>query len=239
MKKVICMLIALVFLLCGCFSENSVVSGNVVFTKNECENLVSSSGVEYAHLANESGLYYFGELEFVGSVQGEEAHSQHLGLTYRTGMFAIKNDENRRVLIRYAPDNEWYSIYRQASLPAMNFSVDNCIRLEFVIGTGCADKIHTTCGDGITDLSEIAAFLTEVRMQKSPDEAGLYDLVRETYGALEKCYEYGVIYGFFPEEPTLAVRMPVTTYNHLAYSVTIGTQSFVLPEEWLQKLQNN
>lgn len=238
MKKVICMLTALVFLLCGCSSENPATP-NAVFTQNERGNLVSSSGTEYVQLANEGGLYYFGELEFVGSVQGEEAHSQHLGLTYRTGMFAIKNDGNRRVMIRYAPDNEWYSIYRKISLPAMDFSLENCIRLEFIAGTDIADEVHTTCGDGITDLSEIAAFQAEVRAQKSPDEAGVYDLVRETYGALERCYEYGAIYGFFPDEPNLAVRMSVMTYNHLAYSVAIGDQQFILPESWLQRLQNN
>lgn len=238
MKKVVCIILALIFLLCGCDSGESA-DENAAFTKNEHGNLVSSTGIEYTHLANEGGLYYFGELEFVGSVQGEEAHSQHLGLTYRTGVFAIKNDENRRVMIRYAPENEWYSIYRQTSLPVMDFSVEHCIRLEFIAGSDLADESHTTCGDGITDASEIAAFLAEVRAQKSPEEAGVYDLVRETYGALEHCYEYGAIYGFFSDEPNLVIRMPVMTYNHLAYSITIGTQRFMLPDEWLRKLQNN
>lgn len=235
-KKILCVIMALAFLLCGCTPEKPA-GESAQFAKNEQGNLVSADGTEYVHLVNEGTLYYLGTPEYVGSVQGEESPSQHLGLRYRTGLFAI--DDSRRVLIRCAPDNEWCAIYRQASLPDMDFSVDNCVRLEWITGTDLADVQHTVCGDGITDASEIAAFLAEVRMQKSPEEAGLYDMVREAYGALEQCYEYGAIYGFFSGEPNLAVRMPVMTYNHLAYSVTIGGQSFVLPDEWLQKLQNN
>ena len=239
MKKFFCLLTALFLLLCGC-SQNDPAEKNFGYRKNESGNIVSNDGVEYSLLANEGILYYFGDLEFSGSIQGEEKSSQHLGMPYQTGMFAIKNAKNDNILIRHAPDNEWFSVYRKASLPAFDYSVDNCIRLEFVSGTGnrSEDAVHTTCGNGITDQSEIAAFLSEVRSQKSPREAGLYDLIQKPDGMLENCYIYGVIYGFFEEEPNLVVLMAVSSYNDLAYSVSIEGKEYVLPTQWLEKLQN-
>lgn len=219
------------------FKENE--SGNdYVFTINENGNLVSDSGVEYAHLANEGILYYLGELEFLGSIKGEEKTSQHMGISYQTGMFAIKNDKSRNVLIRRAPNNEWFSIYRKTSLPEFDFSADNCIRFELVVGTGNTQKdaAHTTCGEGISDQAVITAFLSEIRTQKSPREAGLYDMIKQPNGMLENCYRYGSVYGFYEEEPNIVIRMPVNSFNDLAYSVAIEEKEYVLPEEWLQKL---
>ena len=233
MKKVLCLVFVLVILLCGCSQDN-------VFTKKENGNIVSDLEVEYTHLANEGVLYYLGDLEFVGSIQGEEKTSQHLGVSYQTGMFAIKDADNDNILIRRAPDNEWCSIYRKASLPSFDFAVDNCIRFEFVSGIGNtkSDVTHTTCDDGIVEASEIAEFLSDVRSQKDPREAGLYDLIKKPDGMLENCYVYGVVYGFFGEEPNLAVRMDITSYNDLAYSISIDGKEYVLPAEWLQKLEN-
>ena len=125
-------------------------------------------------------------------------------------------------------------------MSAFEFSVDNCIRLEFVKGTGDIQKdaVHTTCGEGITDKAEITKFLSEIRMQQSAREAGLYDSVKKPDGMLENCYVYGIIYGFFAEEPNLASRMEITSFNDLAYSVAIDDKENVLPAEWLQKLEN-
>lgn len=247
MKRILCLFLVFLILLCGCSctsqsdqSHTGTPSNDNAFTSDENGNIISSSGVEYTLLANEGILYYLGDLEFVGSIQGEAKNSQHLGLSYKTGMFAIKDADNDNILIRHAPDNEWFSIYRNASLPSSDFSVDNCIRLEFVSGIGNIneDAIHTTCGNGITDLSEVAAFLSEIRMQEDPREAGLYDLVKKPDGMLENCYIYGVIYGFFEEEPNLAVRMDVTSFNDLAYSISIDGKEYVLPTQWLQKLES-
>ncbi|MBQ8395763.1 MAG: hypothetical protein IJX54_02055, partial [Oscillospiraceae bacterium] len=58
-------------------------------------------------------------------------------------------------------------------------------------------------------------------------------------GLLENCYGYGVVYGFFEEEPNLAVRLYVTSYNDLAYSIDFGFEEYVLPEEWLERLKSN
>jgi len=233
MKKVIILLSSLVILLCGCVQSNRT-GENAVFTKIENENLISPSGVEYAHLANEGILYYLGELEFVGSIQSEERPLQ-------AGMFAIKNSDNDNILIRRVPDNEWFSIYRKASFPKFDFSADNCIRLEFVSGTGDIreDSIHTTCKGGICDESEITEFLSEVRAQENPHDARLYDLIKKPNGMLENCYVYGVVYGFFEEEPNLAIRMNITSYNDLSYSISIGENEYVLPENLLSKLLNS
>ena len=236
MKKTLCFIFGsiLLFVLCGCSKEE-------VFTRNENGNLISTSNVEYSHLANEGFLYYFGELEFVGGVKGEEKYSQHLGFSYQTGMFAIKGAVNDNILIRRSPNNEWASIYRKASLPEFDFSVDNCIGLEYLEGkeNNERDIAHSYCGDGITDKKVISAFLSEVRAQPTPEEAGLYDLVRKENGMLENCYINSSVYAFFAEEPNLAVMMEITSYNDLAYSITIEGKEYVLPEEWFLKLKNS
>lgn len=236
-KKSLCAVlsISMLFVISGCAETDDV------FTRNSDGNLISNSGVEYEHLANEGTLYYLGDLEFQGSIKGEKKISEHLGYPYKTGLFSIKNDETNNVLIRRVPDNEWCSIYRKTSLPSFDFSVDNCIRLELVSGSGNiqSDAIHTTCGDGIVDTSEIAEFLSDVRSQKDPHEAGLYDLITKPDGNLENCYVYAVIYGFFEDEPNLAICMRITSYNDLAYSISIEDKEYVLPEKWIGRLQNN
>ena len=239
MKRILAITL-LFFLLCGC-TQSDQEQENSVFTKTENGNLISAAGVEYSHLANEGVLYYLGELEFVGSIQEEEQTSQHLGLSYQTGMYAIKNSPNDNIFIRYAPNNEWFSIYRKSDLPVSDFSVDNCIRLEFVPGIGNQEKasIHVNCNGGIVDKSKITEFFANIRSQKSPREAGLYDFIKQPNGMLENCYVYGVVYGFFKDEPNLAIRMEITSYNDLAYTISIGESEYVLPELWLEELQNS
>ena len=237
MKKTVCLLIALILLLCGC-SKTIRSDVETVFTKTENGNLISASGIEYAFLANEDTLYYLGNLEFAGSVYGEENTSTHLGVPYQTGMFAIDGAGTDNILIRYFPDDEWFAVYRKTSLSDFKISTDNCIRFEFIPGMGLPDEsaIHISCGNGITDPFEISTFLSEIRMQQDPREAGLYDLIEKPDGTLENCYLYGVIYGFFEEEPNLALRMEVTSYNDMAYSINMDDNEYVLPPEWLQKL---
>lgn len=248
MKKVLCLIIAALMLLGGCSQKNQSdrsyentplkkdsPSNEYTFTKNKEGNLVSNSGVEYSFLTLEGILYYFGELEFVGSIQGEEKEAEYWGVPYQTGMFKIKNADNDNILIRRSADSEWDAIYRKTSLPDFDFSVDNCIRLEFLP----EDAIHTNHTSGITDQDEIGKFLFEIRNQKDPDEAGLYDLVRQSDGTLENCYTCGAVFGFFAEEPDLVVQMSVTSFNDLAYSISIEEKEYVLPTEWIQKLEIN
>lgn len=234
MSKLLCLLTISLILLSGCGHDDS-------FTLTDNGKLISDSGTEYILLANEGILYYLGNLEFQGSVKGEEKTSQHLGYSYQTGLFSIINDETDNILIRHSPDNEWFSIYRKASLTPFDFSVDNCIRLELVSGIGNLenDSIHVCCGDGINSKTEIAEFLSDVRAQKDPREAGLYDLITKPDGMLENCYTYAVIYGFFSDEPNLVIRMDITSYNDLAYSISIEGKEYVLPTTWIHRLQNN
>ena len=236
-KKSLCAVLSISILL----AFSACTGTDNVFTRTEDGILISASGTEYAHLANEGILYYLGDLVFQGRVKGEAKTSQHLGFLYQTGLFSIKNAETDNILVRRTPNNEWFSIYRKTSLPPFDFSADNCTRLELVLGIGNIknDGIHTTCGDGISNRSVITEFLSDVRSQTDPREAGLYDLIKKTDGMLENCYIYAVIYGFFEDEPNLAIRMDITSYNDLAYSVCIEGKEYVLPETWIQRFQNN
>lgn len=236
-KKSFCAVlsVSVLFAFCAC-SE-----ANYAFIQTENGNLLSVSGTEYGYLAGEDDLYYLGELVFQGGVKGEEETSMHLVYSYQTGLFSIKDDEVNNVLIRQSPDSEWFSIYRKTSLPVFDFSADNCIRLELVEGVGPSDiyGIHTTCGDGITNKSEIAEFLADVGSQQDPDEAGLYDLITGPDGRFENCRIFAMVLGFFEDEPNLAIRMPITSYNDLAYSISIEEKEYVLPAAWLERLQNS
>lgn len=256
MKRVICLLVASVLLLCGCTpgaqpgrtpptnpSEETAppVSPelNTVFTWNENGNLVSAAGVEYTFLSTEESgeLTCLGDIEFIGHIQGEPETSTHLTLSYQTGMYSVKSTDN--ILIRYAPNNEWYSIYRKASLPEYDFSLENCDRIELThIPEFSVDHSqHITCGGGITNKDEIQHFISEIKSQPSPEDAGLYALVMQPDDSFENCYYYAFIYGYFDCEPNLVYCMRVLSYNDQAYSVMLENVAYVLPTSWVQRLQ--
>ncbi len=233
LRQILCMALSITIL----FAFSACANLNAVFkeTKDGVINTVSET--EYEFLAMEGTLFYFGELKFRGSVKGEDKILHHLSSLHRTGLYSIKNDDDHNILIRIYPDSEWFGIYRKASLPEFDFSIDNCVRLELIGGSFNDDIIHTTCGEGITDKAEIAEFLSDVRSQVA-DEDELFDLITKPNGMLENCYSNCAIYGFFEEEPNLAIRMQITSYNDLVYSISIGQEEYVLPEEWLERLQN-
>lgn len=243
MKKTFCLITALFLLFCGCSRNQPAnqVQTEGEFIKLENGKLLSPSGEEYGWVAPEGYLVPLGETVFQAGVKGEVKTSSHLGVPYQTGLFSIHNDDTYNILIRHEPNNEFCSIYRKTSLPPVDFSVDNCIRLELVLGGGypADNSVHKSCGGGISDQTDIAAFLSDVRLQKDPREAGLYDLIRKPDGSLENCHLYGAVYGFFEEEPNLAIRMDIDSYNDLAYSISIDGRSYVLPEAWLQQLQDS
>ena len=194
MKKLTCLLVLVAMLFCGCSQWIKEP-----FEYDKSNHTVNVEGEKYAFLANEAILYYLGELELVGRVQGDEADFTHLGMLIKPGMYRMKDSQTDNVLVRYAPNNEFFALYRKASLPKLDFSLDNCSRIEIVEGHRDLEKdaVHKTCRKGIADKSEIAAFLTDVKAQKSPEEAGLYELVKQPNGLLENCYVSHVIYGFF------------------------------------------
>ena len=256
MKKIISLLVASVLLLCGCAPNaqpaESLPSNqptetkppvypelNTTFSWNEAGNLVSASGNEYVYLSNEETgtLRYIGVPQFAGPIEGEEATGKHLFSTYQTGMRSFKESDS--ILMRRAPNDEWYSLYRKASLPEYDFSLENCDRIEFapIPEIPVNHTQHITCGGGITDKDEIKLFISELKSQPTPDEAGLYDLVRQPDGAFENCYLCAFIYGYFENEPNLVQCMWVKSYNDQAYSVMLGNDEYVLPTQWVQWLQ--
>lgn len=237
MRKIISLLIVLVFVL----SLFSCGLEEYEFVENENGDLVRKDGEVYEFLAFEgtSRLSYVGSLEFVGSVKGEKKTSQHLLSTYQTGLFSIKESGSDNILIRKEPDNEWYSIYRNKSLPEVDFTVDNCDRLEFVRAIYFFDEQsaeHMSCGEGITDPEEIKTFLANIRAQQDAESAKLRDLVKQPDGRYEKCARYASILGYFDDEPYLVYQMAITSYNDLAFSIGLDKTDYVFPEEWFEKL---
>ena len=233
MKRIICLLFALLILASGCGQKQ--VNAPTVFTETENGNIISQAGVEYTFLASEGDLRHLGDLVFLGSIVGEDASFEHMGLTIQTGMYAIDGVKDRNILIRKIPNNEWYAIYIKASMPVFDCSLDNCIRLEYVQETQVhsMDPVHATCKKGLTNKYVIATFIADIQSQKTAKEAGLYALTQG--GAVSS----SAIYGFFAEEPNLAIYMPVWSYDDLAYSVSIGNTNYVLPETWIPLLQGH
>lgn len=238
LKSCLCLLL----LTSTLFTFFACTSKDPLFERAENENFIAPDGTEYTFLAGEwEGYYFSGETVFQGRVKGESKTLDHLDLDLPTGFFAAKGDEDKDVLLRRSPNNEWCSIYRKASLPAFDISADNCARLELVLGNNAdtygQKEAHAACGEGVTDRAEIAEILSEIRAQKSPKDAGLYELIRKPDGFLENCYVCGVVFGFFEEEPGVVLIMQVTSFNDLAYSITVDGKEYVLPEKVLQKLQ--
>ena len=219
-------------------SSQAAAESSARFVEREDGTLIAPDGTEYVFLASEGILYHLGELEFVAYVEGEATENHHLGGSIQTGMFSIKDDPTDHLLIRELPNSEWRAIYRKASLPPFDFSLENCCRLEFVSYAELCDGRgkHVSCGCGITDPAEISAFLSTVRSQKRAKEAGLHNLVAQPDGTFHNCYISGAVCAFFEEEPYLAVLMSVTSYNDLAYSIRVARVDRVLPEDWFLRL---
>ena len=240
--RIACALITILLLLTGCSLQDSGL-GKSSFTIREDGTLVSPSGEEYVCIGREPLLTNVGELVFESRVRGEKKYSNRgFGIRYQNGLFAVGTGGNDSILIRREPESEWRSFYRKASLPEFDFSADGCSRIELVKETWPDDNTagaHRDCGGGISDKDRISEFLADIRSQKDPKAAGVYELCRRADGLLENCYAYGYIYGFFESESGLAYVMPVTSYNDLAYSVWIGNAWFVLPEAWMKVLTDS
>lgn len=208
------------------------------FKYSEDGEIVSPDNEKYEFLGVETVICAFGEEKMLGRVEGEIESFRHLLMEIYPGMYSCENDPEHRTLVRVVPNNEFSCYYRKSSLPELDISPENCIRFELI--KGFPEVEHMTCGDGITDIERCKEFIADVKSQKSSEEADLYQYVRKPDGTFENCYQLGRVYGFFKDEPNLAVPLTVTSYDDKAYSISFGDmedyREYVLPEKWLSEL---
>ena len=256
MIRIVCLFTALVIFFCGCTQKpkNDNITDTTkediqttspktdndntpthTFTENENGNIVSDTGVEYIHLANETDLYFFGTLEFQGHIDDEIKEFTHLDMEIKTGMYSIAGSETDDILIRYFPNNEWFSIYRKSSLPTFDISLNGCDRFEYIDYHEYRNNENSTSSFVISSQNEITDFLTTIRSQSNPKDAGLYEMIRKPNGLLENCYVCGYVIGYFDEEPGVYIRLDVNSFNDLAYSIELNNgEKHVLPEKYVQ-----
>ena len=206
-------------------------------------NILAPNGTEYVWLFQEPTAYFFGYDTFLGGVEGEDDDLVFMDYGFHAGIYSFEDDPNIRHLRRFTLDCEWYICYRDSSLPELDMSPENCIRLEFVRWQEAVfpDDKHMTCGEGITDPDVILAFFADVRGQLTAKEAGLWESYVPPDGPF-KYPHFGTVFGFFKDEPNLAIRLRVNSFNGLAYSIELGDYwdepiEYVLSEEWLTALQ--
>lgn len=236
MKRLFILTVIIALLFAGYTTDEAIAAA---FTEDENGNIICNTGKTYTFVAMEPDLCYFGQLYFLGPVAGEEPTLKHLGSSTKTGMYQISGYGTGNILIRVLPDCEWYAFYRNAALPPLIPSPENCMRIEYVPRmVAKQDPIHTTCMDGITDPDKVSAFFTVLMSQPTPKEAGLDKFVKQQDGQLNNTYFCGVIYGYFHQVPNVAIPMWVTSYNDLAYSVQWDNREYVLPTEWLVSLSS-
>ena len=207
-------------------------------------NILSPDGIEYSFFANEGWIVVFGEVNFFGRVFLEYPKLHHLGGSRDTGMYTYEISNND-ILFRVQPGNEWRTYYRKSTLPVLELDAKNCIRYEFVdyrdthkydYNYISPDILHLSNNEGINDSEEIEHFLIELINAKSPEEAGLYEMIRKENGLLENCYLIGYVYGYFQEDKNVAIAFRVWSFNDLAYSIDTNFGKYVITKELLEKL---
>ena len=226
MKKlsIVFMCLAIIFSLVAC-------SNNVEFTEIKNKTIVATDGTEYTFVGNEGRVWCFGERKFIGHVAGEKNFFSHLTRIIKTGMYSVNGSQD--VLVRYLPDNEFYSIYVKSDLLKTEVSLDNCIRFEFVKGSPSTNTQFSSSQKAITDCEQ---FLSEIRNGKTAKDAGLYELVKQPDGMLKNCYVYGYLCGVVQEDINLVIPLQIVSFDDKAYSIIIDDIEYVLPEEWINEL---
>ncbi len=231
--------LVIVFILTLLF-VSSVPENKGRFTVAENGNIVSPDGVEYKLLDDKGVLWYLGDIEFLAYVEGEKKTAVHYHSLYQTGVFSLKSASNDNILIRYR-DYYGVSVYRKASLPDFDYSVDNIIRLEDARSDDLSslDITHVSCGKGIVGKEAVAEFLSEIKKQPTAKEAGLYEMITKpgSNGLLENCLADHFIQGYYAEEPLLVRPFLRHNFNNLAYSLAYDGAEHVLPEEMMNKLK--
>ena len=217
----ICLVVVFSFTACN---------SNVKFTETDNKTIVANDGTEYTFVGNEGIVWCFGEWEFIGHVEGEKKQFGHLASMIKTGMYSVNGSQD--VLVRYLPDNEFYSIYVKSDLLKTEVSLDNCIRFEFVKGSPSTNTQFSSSQKAITDCEQ---FLSEIRNGKTAKDAGLYELVKQPDGMLKNCYVYGYFCGVVQEGINLVIPLQVMSFDDKAYSIKIDDIEYVLPEEWINE----
>jgi hypothetical protein len=218
-----------------------------MYAKLDSGNILAPDGTEYAFLAREGIIETFGDHRFIGKIKWEKSTLNHMGGSWETGMYSCENDLELNILYRIEPYSEWASYYRKISLPEIDLSLENCIRLEFIHNKEIKsfennlspDINHMSCNEGISDFEDIRKFLFDIRKQKTVGEAGLYELIKKPNGYLENCYLLGYVYGYFKDEPNLAVSLTIWSFNDLTYSIDLDRMQYVFPEEWYSVIDVN
>jgi hypothetical protein len=245
----------LIFSLSSCSSGFG--SGGSKYILLDNGNIVAPDGTEYIFLTIEGNIAVFGASTFIAKIKDEKPSLDQGGGIAKTGMYSIEGDPELNILQRVEPDNQWTMYYRKATLPDIDLSAENCVRFELIgykevnnSGTHSPEFKHMSCNEGINDMETIKEFLSDMKNQKTRDEAGLYDLVKKPDGSFDNCYLYGTVYGFFINEANLAIPFDVTSYNDEAFSIFFAYNKFsdskeyfdnneiVLPDKWLDALQS-
>ncbi len=246
-KACIILLCAAIVVLSGCglipaMSHGQAGNGHNLDTyqlKSE-GTIVAPDGSEYVFVCNEGFLELLGRKTRVGIIEGEEDQK---GYGFALGLYACEQDADRVMLLRYMQDSEWAMIYRKKTSPALDYSYQNCVRLELVgyqelqsdENMYTAGAEHINCGKGITGREKVIDFFDEI-MTAGP-VAGLDELVKKDDGTLENCYEYGKIYGYFEGENAAVLPFAVTSYDDKAFSVMIDNVEYELPGNYLRQLE--
>jgi len=229
MRKIFVILICLALICSFASCEN-----NVKFSETENKTIVARDGTEYTFVGFEGMVACFGEWKFIGHVKGEQKSFTHLTESIQTGMYSVMGSDD--VLVRYFPNNEFPGIYVKSELLDMEVSLDRCIRFVLLKYSDFYNKDAVIPQKGV---SECQQFLSEIKSGQTAEEAGLYDLLKqsdESDGSYKACYKYGYVCGVIQEELNLVIPLKVWSFDDKAYSIEIDGVEYVLPEEWINKL---
>lgn len=226
MKRAIAILftVVLLFSLASCKNK-------IEFEERDGKTVVMNKDTEYTLVGVEGSVWCFGEWSFLAHVKGEKKSFYHLGNKLETGMYTVNGTKD--VLVRYTPDNEFAAIYVKSELLKKELTASQCVRFGFVKGSLSDMHGASFPKNGIT---ECERFLGEIKSGPKAIEAGLYDLVRQPDGTLDRCYVYGYACGVVQEELNVVIPMEIMSFDDKAYSIQIEGEEYVLPQEWLDRL---
>ncbi len=228
MKKFLALFLPLVILLlasCGSSDEPYSIADE--------KTIVHESGKEYVFVAMEGTgkLKCIGDIEFDGYVNGQDRFVNHMTGTTPSGMYSMMLDPERRMMIYYAPDNEFYYFYRDASLPPLNISLEGCSRFELRLGLIPGEDVeHLLCDEGIADAAERAVFIDEIMNGPTASEVGF---IRER----DPWREVGIAYGYLAGETNLVIPLRITEYIDKGYTIEVLGREYLMAAKWLDALQ--